>query len=389
MRLMAICAAVLVAGVAMAGDKVIQFDSATGVIDAYPQLVFPGGTTNAFDQLSTTNLTMRGNINLNGNCLSGDGDSEGVSVSSDGTATQINGGGDDAFRQIDIGSGTITLKVFTNTTAVGCSFFGWRGSGSIASPDLPKNSYALLQFSGRGWNGSSIQTRASLIARCNQDWLATSNGTYWVFQATPNDATANANAIAINGDKSILFYNTSEPGTPSSGPILYGVSGELWAKDTSGSKAQLTNDDEDKRPKMREENEFAGTGYKVDYLNLADAVQLLCADRAKTDSRFAPYSTNIIDRYSVPVKDFRANEKKRVAEQTAKHQAYLDERANYEAKLATWNMADPKTREAIWGPKPVEPEIQDTEVLPEQPIPIWAAEVQKQFDYKYAVEAPK
>lgn len=46
--------------------------------------VHAGGTTNDFDQLTATNLTMRGTLNTGGNWVSGDGDSEGVSVDADG-----------------------------------------------------------------------------------------------------------------------------------------------------------------------------------------------------------------------------------------------------------------------------------------------------------------
>lgn len=294
-----------------------------------------GGVAAGSHFLNDGTRQLTGNVRLNGNWLSGDGDGEGITVDSAGLVT-INGypSWPDTFRQV-FGS-KIDAYQCTNA-AGGTSFNLYRAGGTYTTPGVASNAYNGA-FNLRAWDGYAWRIAGQLMFELSA--TATSNSTPGQISmlTVPPAGGAYKYALTVQSDRSVLLYNVSGgPATPSGGALLYATNAEMWVMDGSGNKTQISPHNDRGEWTPVSENVYSGVRELVNQTILAKAIESLLP----MDS---PYKGKV---YSVVTNTPTAN--------------WNDDQARFEAErnaaIARWDATPVADRE---GPRP-EPYVKKPE----------------------------
>ena len=96
----------------------------------------------------------------------------------------------------------------TNGASPNLTFVSARGTATAPKPTL--NGDNIAQFSGAGYNGSTIPgIRAKMSFLATQAWSATGNGTAITFQTTANNNTASAERLRIDNTGNVGIGTTA------------------------------------------------------------------------------------------------------------------------------------------------------------------------------------
>ncbi len=159
-------------------------------------------------------LQMNGNINLNGNYISGDGNNQGIFVDAEGRVG-INGtspisglsvintdGGSDGWKD-DIG-----MIAYGNGGGDFGSLIGFRARGTEASPEAVQANNWITMLTGSGYDGSSFSPGASIAVQAETDWSVEKSARLR-FHTTSNGSSSEKMRITSDGDVGIGIINPS------------------------------------------------------------------------------------------------------------------------------------------------------------------------------------
>lgn len=363
--------------------------------------------TNAFDQVSATNITMRGNITIGRNWISPSGGPSGVWVTAEGALNVgltnsvyplcVNASPNDptaALSTMGLGSYANSGAAFINDAGAANFIFGVlsdtysvrpvvqfnKYGGSYASIGAVTNAHLLGDVSWVGYDGSA--RRNNMILRGGVDG-AVSSGVVPMYLDLFIGSTGASRGWRWCDDRAMRFYNmTTGPTTGSGYGVIAATNNEVYVWDGAGNRTLLSSENEAGEMIRKTDKPFGGFSETVNLSQLGRMME----DIAKGASDLSKYAGKIYSSNSIPVQDWRANETKAEADAKKEHDAWESVKADYDAKLSAHEMA-PENLKAFF-PKPEPFDHPEPELRPARQIPIWAVEAQKQFDSKY-VEAEK
>lgn len=317
---------------------------------------YSGGTTQAMDQLTATGMVMRGNIALNGNWLSGDGDGEGLFISSAGQLRS-------AFsNEAPAGAAWANVKSMhyaslglVGVTGDNNTFGGYRAKGTFSAPTAVQSGDIMFFMFAAGYTTNWTASRAGIYISATENWLATSNGCSMAFSTTPNNgSTTRTTWLQLDGNGGLRMNNMSTTPTTGSGyGVIASSNSEVYVWDGSGNRTLISAENEKGEMVRVTDKPYGGFTETVNLSLLGRMMEDLASGKVVEQYAGKIYSSN-----SIPVLDWRANEARQEAEVLAAQLQWTPELGAY--------------------PKP----------YAKRPIPLWATEAQKQFDSKY-VEAEK
>jgi hypothetical protein len=99
---------------------------------------------------------------------------------------------------------TMFLDAYSNTNYAP-GVVGRRARGTVALPAVPQSGDFLTGIFGRGYNSAAFTSASNgLIGVCaGETWEVGKNGTYIVFETTPNASTTRTEKLRITGDGNI------------------------------------------------------------------------------------------------------------------------------------------------------------------------------------------
>jgi hypothetical protein len=206
-------------------------DTTGGNVYTTSNNTYSGGTAQSFDQLSATNLNMRGNISLNGNWLSGDGGNEGLQVDSSGLVwVRTNAALSSAAPLTIIGVGA------------GVTYQSARAGG--ASGGTPTNTPASTAIGGLfarpfGTTNWAAGTRAGILFQTTELSTDTAQGAQASIQVTPNTTIVSITPMTWQHNGCTVFSTFATfPSDPVTGStMMHSVSNKLFTWDGSAWKA--------------------------------------------------------------------------------------------------------------------------------------------------------
>ena len=307
-----------------------------------------------------TNLNMRGNIALNSNWLSGDGGNEGLAVAAAGNV----------YTSGRFGIGTNSTAAFLhaysvgnyqpqllaeahNNTAGSAPYFIMRRAR--LGPAMNQTGDTLGSFMWGSYTVAAYQNAAGMAATL--DDVNTGSGrpaTRMEMYTTVTNSADLQLRLGLGSAGELRLYNmTTGPGTPSGSTYLYSTNGEGYWKDASGNATLQTPHNEKGEMVEDSYNEFTGVR---EVLNITLLGRWVKANIPEPEASQIYWTTT----NSTP-KDWRQNE--------------ADNEAKRDDEMRRW------TPEAGVFPAPY--------IKRPMPDVINLKSAQKQFDAKYAVEAPK
>lgn len=95
-------------------------------------------------------------------------------------------------------NGQFAISRASTTDAAGPAFIGYRAMGTVSSPTTVTANAELMQYSGRGYDGTSwSNSQGEVSVMGSETWSGTAHGTYIKMSTTPNASTTEAEQARV------------------------------------------------------------------------------------------------------------------------------------------------------------------------------------------------
>jgi hypothetical protein len=237
-----------------------------------------------------------------------------------------------------LSSSGATFTRYGSSAATAPTILTRRGRGLSTATDPLASGSALGSFtwagitnSGGGFSG----TRAQLGVYAAQAWDNTSNGTYMSFSVTPTNSATMDEALRIQQDYSVKFFDTAivkAPATPSGGFILYSSNGFARVIDETGDNTQFSPHNEKGEIIKASHNPYSGVSEYINLTLLARAIEEMLPASSIYKGKFYSIVTN------APAANWAVDQNAHEAQRNR--------------EIADWDATDEKDRVGIPRPKP-------------------------------------
>lgn len=138
------------------------------------------------------------------------------------------------FIGLDANSLRLTLDTHNNAGAGGTAFLGRRSRGTAVSPSAVLLGDTVISMNGVGYGATAFGAASTglVTIKANQNFTDAAMGTYVTMFTTPDGSVTAAEAMRVNGDKSITVANWKGDAVA----VLYGGTGATTA---AGARTNL------------------------------------------------------------------------------------------------------------------------------------------------------